>query len=743
MRTSRSLAVTVLASCVLALAGCGGSSSTEDMGMTHTDSGMTPVDMGRIVRCSADDDPDSDSISSMVEGTGDPDGDGTPNDHDTDSDGDTIPDSVEAGRGDCGLPPVDTDGDGTPDYLDRDANGDGIDDSMQTGDTNMNGVPDWRDNDADGDNIPNAVEIGADPMHPVDTDGDGVPDFMDPDSDGDTIPDQVEWNPAQPDQDMDGVDNFRDSDSDGDGTPDNVEAGDGDLTTPPNSCNMEWNSVTRSPFYPDMDGGTPVPYPGDGIPDYLDVDSDNDGLSDGEEQRYGLDPCNPDSDGDGIDDAFEGAYTEVNCPDGTTPLPGAPPDACTLGHSSSATPPTTDFYLVLPFNGPAVVRPLDFGTTIRVADIFFISDTTGSMGSTLSNVQNTVSTPGTGLIDRIGTVIPDAWFGGGQHDDMPFGSYGGPGGLHDQPFILASRETNDAAAVRAAFAGMSLGGGSDGPESQGFALWEIVTGHGGTFTYAGGGFGGGGTYTMPDYAGMCLDTGWGAPCFRDAALPIIVHFTDICSHISPPGEDPSCDEYTGITGPGTDPLIHWTDMVAEMNRRGAKYVGCNASFGTTCAGPTMPAGYSPCYFMKRTAEETSSVDLDGTRFTLCPWWDGPVSRQAVADQLAAAAVDRPERWVWLYHSPPAGTVLCNDGRREFPDHDLAAWIDEHRPDLVLCGHIHQAPWITGGSWHDALGATRVFNAGKQPGPVPPHITFDLGAGGAEWYGVYDVESIAL
>src|SRR5262249_46700500 len=158
---------------------------------------------------------------------------------------------------------------------DRDANGDGIDDSMQSGDTNMNGIPDWRENDVDGDNIPNSVEIGGDPMHPADTDGDGTPDFMDLDSDGDTIPDPVEGNAAQPDQDMDGMDNFRDTDSDGDGTSDNLEAGDGDLTTPPNSCNMEWNPTTRSPFYPTPDGGTPTPYLGDGIPDYLDVDSDN------------------------------------------------------------------------------------------------------------------------------------------------------------------------------------------------------------------------------------------------------------------------------------------------------------------------------------------------------------------------------------------------------------------------------------------------------------------------------------
>ena len=139
----------------------------------------------------------------------------------------------------------------------------------------------------------------------------------------------------------------------------------------------------------------------------------------------------------------------------------------------------------------------------------------------------------------------------------------------------------------------------------------------------------------------------------------------------------------------------------------------------------------------------ASVDLDGTRFTVCPWWDGPATRDAVGEQLAAAAVDRPERWVWLYHAPPAGTVLCKDGRREFPDHDLAAWIAEHQPDVVLCGHIHQAPWVEGGSWHAKLGSTWVFNPGKQVGPVPPHVTVDFEAGTAEWYGVFDSETISL
>src|SRR3954452_17565559 len=41
-----------------------------------------------------------------------------------------------------------------------------------------------------------------------------------------------------------------------------------------------------------------------------------------------------------------------------------------------------------------------------------------------------------------------------------------------------------------------------------------------------------------------------------------------------------------------------------------------------------------------------SLDLDGIRFTLCPWWDGPLTRELVEAQLVAAAADRPARWVW-------------------------------------------------------------------------------------------------
>ena len=138
-----------------------------------------------------------------------------------------------------------------------------------------------------------------------------------------------------------------------------------------------------------------------------------------------------------------------------------------------------------------------------------------------------------------------------------------------------------------------------------------------------------------------------------------------------------------------------------------------------------------------------SVDLEGVRFTVCPWWDGPLTRDLIEAQLESASIDRPERWVWVYHSPPAGTRLCTTGKREFPDHELAGWIDRWQPDIVICGHIHQAPWVDGGCWSDRRGTTWVFNAGHQPGPVPAHIVIDLDASTAEWVAIPEHDEIAL
>ncbi len=143
----------------------------------------------------------------------------------------------------------------------------------------------------------------------------------------------------------------------------------------------------------------------------------------------------------------------------------------------------------------------------------------------------------------------------------------------------------------------------------------------------------------------------------------------------------------------------------------------------------------------RLVVDGGSIDVDGVRFTVCPWWDGPQTKRLVDEQLAAAAVDRPSRWIWVYHSPPSDSPLCNTGERSFPDPDLADWIDRWHPDLVVCGHIHQAPWVAGGSWFDRRGTTWLVNAGHQPGPMPAHVVIDLdpesGDAAAEWVALPD------
>jgi Icc-related predicted phosphoesterase len=127
-----------------------------------------------------------------------------------------------------------------------------------------------------------------------------------------------------------------------------------------------------------------------------------------------------------------------------------------------------------------------------------------------------------------------------------------------------------------------------------------------------------------------------------------------------------------------------------------------------------------------------SVLIGDTLISVCPWWDGPVGRARLADQLAADAQREKRRWVWIYHAPPVGSPLAWDGRREFGDDALAEWLPVFAPDIVLTGHIHQAPFVDGGGWVQQIGSTWLFNAGQQPGPVPAHVVLDLDEGRAEW-----------
>ena len=141
--------------------------------------------------------------------------------------------------------------------------------------------------------------------------------------------------------------------------------------------------------------------------------------------------------------------------------------------------------------------------------------------------------------------------------------------------------------------------------------------------------------------------------------------------------------------------------------------------------------------------DTDTLDLDGTRFTVCPWWDGPETKAAVDRQLTADSEDRPDRWIWVYHSPPGDSPTSWTGSRHIGDDDLVAWIERFSPDYVLAGHIHESPFKPGGSWVDRIGSTVVLNAGRQVGPVPAHVMLDLDARTAGWWSSAGEQTVDL
>lgn len=141
--------------------------------------------------------------------------------------------------------------------------------------------------------------------------------------------------------------------------------------------------------------------------------------------------------------------------------------------------------------------------------------------------------------------------------------------------------------------------------------------------------------------------------------------------------------------------------------------------------------------------DDQSVFIDDTLFTICPWWEGPTTRQRVEDQIAADALKEKRRWYWVYHAPPDNSPTSWTGQRHFGDTALVEWIERYQPDLVFSGHVHQSPFAKGGSWVDRIGSTWVFNAGRSYGAPPAHIVLDTDVGEAVWISAAGLQSVRL
>ena len=297
-------------------------------------------------------DTDADGLSQNVDASGvgatsvygsglglgavDTDGDGIPNYLDLDSDNDGIPDIKEVygtdannnGRVDVF---VDIDLDGLADAIDGDVGNDGIAENSAAGllltgaDANNDGRADTYPNkNMDADTKPNPYDL--------DSDGDGITDvkeaqFADVDYNGriDGVVNSDGWNTTIAamgsltivNSDASQKSDPYDIDSDNDGIPDNVE---GQTTAGyllPAGADTDGDGIDNS--YDNFsgfggDGIHPVDKDGDTIPDYLDADTDGDGLIDlyeGNDLNFnnkvddGVVLTGLDTDGDGLDNFFD------------------------------------------------------------------------------------------------------------------------------------------------------------------------------------------------------------------------------------------------------------------------------------------------------------------------------------------------------------------------------------------------------------------------------------------------------
>lgn len=142
------------------------------------------------------------------------------------------------------------------------------------------------------------------------------------------------------------------------------------------------------------------------------------------------------------------------------------------------------------------------------------------------------------------------------------------------------------------------------------------------------------------------------------------------------------------------------------------------------------------------AVDGDSVVVGETLFTLCPWWDGPHARARLERMLDEVAQRRSGPWIWVYHAPPE-SALSWTGKRHYGDALLAELIRRHSPTAVLCGHIHEAPFKSGGSWIDRVDATWLFNAGGQIGDTPARIEIDFAQQTARWLSLAGVDERPL
>jgi hypothetical protein len=261
-----------------------------------------------------------------------------------------------------------------------------------------------------------------------------------------------------------------------------------------------------------------------------------------------------------------------------------------------------------------VNRTLRFGTNLQVADVYFLVDTTGSMGGPIANVQSSLMR----IASEATARIPNLQMGVGKFEDFPFGGIFGYGSGGDLPYEHLQDITDDLGLVRDGLSRLTLGNGADGPESSSEAIYQTATGLGGSWRYTDGT-----TVDVPRKDCVAipdeLSRRRGYPCFRPGALPIVVHVTDVTWHDNHMG----ANAYTGITPEAND----FEAAANAMLALGGRFIGVCVSGGGRPEAEEM-------------ARRTGSVDGAGTPLVYDA--SGGTVSDAVIEGIETLAGDTPQ-----------------------------------------------------------------------------------------------------
>lgn len=223
---------------------------------------------------------------------------------------------------------------------------------------------------------------------------------------------------------------------------------------------------------------------------------------------------------------------------------------------------------------PTIEVPLATLTELRRADVLFLIDTTASMGDEHDRIAEHLRDR---LAPAISGAIPDSQIGVATFADFPEDPFGSRD-AGDKPFVLLLPVTSDLSRVQAAVNAVELNNGQDEPESQVEGLFQSATGEG----LAG----------FVDPSRGCPAGGFGYPCFRTDALPIIFLFTDAPFHNGPTGEN----EYSGISPPPHT----YVQARDALTANGIRVIGFNSGSGSAARD------------LNAIARDTGAVRADGS-----------------------------------------------------------------------------------------------------------------------------------